>query len=43
MRIHAVVWDVDDTLFDYTTADRLGMRAHLAGDHRRAVGALRGR
>ncbi|MBX9360183.1 HAD family hydrolase [Streptomyces sp. WAC04114] len=29
MSIQAVVWDVDDTLFDYTTADRLGMRAHL--------------
>ncbi|GGX21626.1 HAD family hydrolase [Streptomyces lomondensis] len=32
MSIHAVVWDVDDTLFDYTTADRLGMRAHLAAE-----------
>ncbi|WP_210588061.1 HAD family hydrolase [Streptomyces sp. GESEQ-35] len=30
MSIRAVVWDVDDTLFDYTTADRAGMRAHLA-------------
>ncbi|MFJ1971627.1 HAD family hydrolase [Streptomyces sp. NPDC087903] len=30
MPIKAVVWDVDDTLFDYTTADREGMRAHLA-------------
>ncbi|SOD83246.1 HAD family hydrolase [Streptomyces sp. Ag109_G2-15] len=30
MSIRAVVWDVDDTLFDYTTADREGMRAHLA-------------
>ncbi|MFE6286811.1 HAD family hydrolase [Streptomyces sp. NPDC057877] len=29
MAIHAVVWDVDDTLFDYSTADREGMRAHL--------------
>ncbi|MFC9925191.1 HAD family hydrolase [Streptomyces sp. NPDC127190] len=29
MTIRAVVWDVDDTLFDYTTADREGMRAHL--------------
>ncbi|MEU3249439.1 HAD family hydrolase [Streptomyces sp. NPDC006997] len=29
MVIHAVVWDVDDTLFDYTTADREGMRTHL--------------
>jgi putative hydrolase of the HAD superfamily len=32
MRIHAVVWDVDDTLFDYTTADRIGMRAHLLAE-----------
>ncbi|MHC5906262.1 HAD family hydrolase [Streptomyces sp. S6] len=29
MDIRAVVWDVDDTLFDYTNADRLGMRDHL--------------
>ncbi|MET7681681.1 HAD family hydrolase [Streptomyces sp. NPDC005423] len=29
MSIRAVVWDVDDTLFDYTTADRAGMREHL--------------
>jgi putative hydrolase of the HAD superfamily len=32
MAIRAVVWDVDDTLFDYTTADRVGMRAHLAAE-----------
>ncbi|MFI6209582.1 HAD family hydrolase [Streptomyces sp. NPDC051041] len=32
MSIRAVVWDVDDTLFDYTTADREGMRAHLAAE-----------
>ncbi|MGW0494485.1 HAD family hydrolase [Streptomyces sp. NPDC003007] len=32
MSIQAVVWDVDDTLFDYTTADRLGMRAHLTAE-----------
>lgn len=32
MSIRAVVWDVDDTLFDYTTADRTGMRAHLAAE-----------
>ncbi|MFJ3495431.1 HAD family hydrolase [Streptomyces sp. NPDC086091] len=32
MVIRAVVWDVDDTLFDYTTADREGMRAHLAAE-----------
>jgi putative hydrolase of the HAD superfamily len=28
----AVVWDVDDTLFDYTGADRAGMRRHLAAE-----------
>ncbi|MFF4400703.1 HAD family hydrolase [Streptomyces sp. NPDC001480] len=32
MSIRAVVWDVDDTLFDYTTADRTGMRDHLAAE-----------
>ncbi|MPY49482.1 HAD family hydrolase [Streptomyces acidicola] len=32
MLIKAVVWDVDDTLFDYTTADRAGMRAHLGAE-----------
>ncbi|MGW4566063.1 HAD family hydrolase [Streptomyces sp. NPDC004561] len=32
MSIKAVVWDVDDTLFDYTSADREGMRAHLAAE-----------
>ncbi|WP_432055580.1 HAD family hydrolase [Streptomyces sp. bgisy022] len=32
MGIRAVVWDVDDTLFDYTTADREGMRVHLAAE-----------
>lgn len=32
MNIKAVVWDVDDTLFDYTTADRAGMRDHLAAE-----------
>ncbi len=32
MAIRAVVWDVDDTLFDYTSADREGMRAHLAAE-----------
>ncbi|WP_028802402.1 HAD family hydrolase [Streptomyces sp. 142MFCol3.1] len=29
MDIEAVLWDVDDTIFDYTAADRAGMRAHL--------------
>ncbi|OIK29180.1 hydrolase [Streptomyces malaysiense] len=27
-----MVWDVDDTLFDYTSADRSGMRAHLVAE-----------
>ncbi|MFJ9538700.1 HAD family hydrolase [Streptomyces sp. NPDC101225] len=31
-RVHAIVWDVDDTLFDYTSADRAGIRAHLAAE-----------
>ncbi|MFI7404858.1 HAD family hydrolase [Streptomyces sp. NPDC049541] len=32
MSIRAVVWDVDDTLFDYTSADREGMRSHLSAE-----------
>ncbi|MBZ3904016.1 MULTISPECIES: HAD family hydrolase [Streptomyces] len=32
MDIKAVLWDVDDTLFDYTEADRAGMRDHLAAE-----------
>ncbi|MDQ1035952.1 putative hydrolase of the HAD superfamily [Streptomyces sp. V3I8] len=32
MTIRAVVWDVDDTIFDYTTADRAGMSGHLAAE-----------
>ncbi|MFF8593197.1 HAD family hydrolase [Streptomyces sp. NPDC015220] len=32
MAIRAVLWDVDDTLFDYTTADRTGMREHLVAE-----------
>ncbi|QOV35316.1 HAD family hydrolase [Streptomyces ferrugineus] len=32
MSIRAVVWDVDDTLFDYTGADRSGMRGHLTAE-----------
>ncbi|MCX5061634.1 MULTISPECIES: HAD family hydrolase [unclassified Streptomyces] len=32
MSIRAVIWDVDDTLFDYTTADRKGMRIHLTAE-----------
>ncbi|MEV6421482.1 HAD family hydrolase [Streptomyces sp. NPDC051662] len=32
MPIRAVLWDIDDTLFDYTSADRVGMRSHLAAE-----------
>lgn len=32
MAIRAVLWDIDDTLFDYTSADRVGMRGHLAAE-----------
>ncbi|KUH38456.1 MULTISPECIES: HAD family hydrolase [Streptomyces] len=29
MAIRAVLWDIDDTIFDYARADRAGMRRHL--------------
>ncbi|MEU3574954.1 HAD family hydrolase [Streptomyces globisporus] len=29
MPIRAVLWDIDDTIFDYASADRTGMRQHL--------------
>ncbi|MFD7289159.1 HAD family hydrolase [Streptomyces sp. NPDC059863] len=32
MVIRAVLWDIDDTLFDYTSADRAGMGTHLAAE-----------
>lgn len=32
MLIKAVVWDIDDTLFDYAGADTAGMRAHLLAE-----------
>ena len=32
MSIRAVVWDVDDTLFDYSGADRAAMREYLVAD-----------
>ena len=32
MPIRAVLWDIDDTLFDYTGADRAGMREHLEAE-----------
>lgn len=32
MPIKAVVWDVDDTIFDYAQADATGMHEHLAAE-----------
>ncbi|MEX0170180.1 HAD family hydrolase [Streptomyces sp. LMG1-1-1.1] len=32
MAIRAVLWDVDDTIFDYESADRTGMRGHLTAE-----------
>ncbi|MFD9908135.1 HAD family hydrolase [Streptomyces sp. NPDC059063] len=32
MPIKAVVWDIDDTIFDYATADTVGIREHLAAE-----------
>ncbi|WP_105970620.1 HAD family hydrolase [Streptomyces geranii] len=32
MTIRAVVWDIDDTIFDYSTADRAGMREQLTAE-----------
>ncbi|MGW7418414.1 HAD family hydrolase [Streptomyces sp. NPDC054863] len=32
MPIRAVVWDIDDTLFDYASADITGMRSHFAAE-----------
>ncbi|MBT2405821.1 MULTISPECIES: HAD family hydrolase [unclassified Streptomyces] len=32
MPIRAVLWDIDDTLFDYTGADRAGLARHLADE-----------
>ncbi|MGW0908058.1 HAD family hydrolase [Streptomyces sp. NPDC002853] len=32
MPIKAVVWDVDDTIFDYAYADATGMHAHLTAE-----------
>ncbi|GAU65631.1 putative hydrolase [Streptomyces sp. NBRC 110611] len=29
MPLHAVLWDIDDTLFDYTGSDRAGVLRHL--------------
>ncbi|WP_432087452.1 HAD family hydrolase [Streptomyces sp. bgisy095] len=30
--MRAVLWDIDDTIFDYATADTAGMRGHLAAE-----------
>ncbi|MFP1627808.1 HAD family hydrolase [Streptomyces sp. 5K101] len=32
MPIRAVLWDIDDTIFDYASADRAGMRRHLRNE-----------
>ncbi|THA62050.1 HAD family hydrolase, partial [Streptomyces sp. A0642] len=32
MPIRAVLWDIDDTIFDYSGADRIGMRKHLEAE-----------
>ncbi|MGH4034448.1 HAD family hydrolase [Actinomycetota bacterium Odt1-20B] len=32
MAIKAVVWDIDDTIFDYARADTAGMHAHLTAE-----------
>ncbi|MFD3876000.1 HAD family hydrolase [Streptomyces sp. NPDC058623] len=32
MPIRAVLWDIDDTLFDYASADRAGLAAHLLAE-----------
>ncbi|MFF6776269.1 HAD family hydrolase [Streptomyces sp. NPDC012637] len=41
MTIRAVLWDIDDTIFDYASADRAGMRAHLAAEgHLGAYGTV---
>ena len=32
MAIRAVLWDIDDTIFDHAGADRIGLRHHLANE-----------
>ncbi|MFG2559482.1 HAD family hydrolase [Streptomyces sp. NPDC048496] len=32
MPIRAVLWDIDDTIFDYTCADRVGLQKHLESE-----------
>jgi putative hydrolase of the HAD superfamily len=32
MPIRAVLWDIDDTIFDYTGADHAGMQQHLSNE-----------
>ncbi|MEU8520574.1 HAD family hydrolase [Streptomyces sp. NPDC048577] len=38
MAIRGVLWDIDDTLFDYAGADLAGMRDHLAAEGLPAAG-----
>ncbi|MFF4601280.1 HAD family hydrolase [Streptomyces sp. NPDC001339] len=37
MPLHAVLWDIDDTLFDYTGSDRAGVLRHLDAEGLMAV------
>ncbi|MBC9711600.1 HAD family hydrolase [Streptomyces sp. TRM66268-LWL] len=30
--LKAIVWDIDDTIFDYASADTVGLQAHLAAE-----------
>ncbi|MEU8888842.1 HAD family hydrolase [Streptomyces sp. NPDC048442] len=32
MPIRAVLWDIDDTIFDYSSSDRIGMTRHFAAE-----------
>jgi putative hydrolase of the HAD superfamily len=38
MTIRAVLWDIDDTLFDYTGADRTAFSRHLAAEGQHVAG-----
>ncbi|WP_432072183.1 HAD family hydrolase [Streptomyces wuyuanensis] len=37
MPIRAVLWDIDDTIFDYAGADRIGMERHLRAEGLAAI------
>ncbi len=41
LALEAVVRAVDDAIFDYATANRVGMRGHLAAEGRPTVGGER--